>query len=250
LRDGIAMESALQSIPFIEKVFHFQSIDSTNTFAKSLESLPGEGLYIIDADRQTAGRGQRENQFFSDIDGGLYVSIVCPISDIQTHFIYNRAISLAICQSIEYKAPFSQVRIKWPNDIYWSDKKVCGILLESLPLSARHLVVGFGINVNIAREQFPPGIRELATSMMIETGQQFDRAALLRDICRLFQEYLRLSSGEAHDLYRERLYGKGRRVAINGHSGLLRDVLEDGRLCVGPDTSLAPISSGTMQFID
>jgi BirA family biotin operon repressor/biotin-[acetyl-CoA-carboxylase] ligase len=245
--------SDFHSLPFIEKVYHFQSIDSTNTFAKGLEYLPVKGLCIIAADRQTAGRGQRENHFFSDINGGLYVSIVCPISDITSHFVYNRSISLAICHAVEDKVPLSPhspIRIKWPNDIYWSDKKLCGILLESLPRSSRHLVVGFGINVNITREQFPPEIRERATSMMIETGQRFDCAALLCHICRLFQEYLLLPGGEAHDLYRNHLYGKGRRIAINGHSGIFQDVLEDGRLCVESNTLKAPISSGSIQFID
>ena len=249
----MTVESALQSLPFIEKVYHFQSIDSTNTFAKGLEHLPVRGLCIIAADRQTAGRGQRENLFFSDTDGGLYVSIVCPISDINAHFVYNQAISLSICQSIEDKVPIVQrgpIRIKWPNDIYWSDKKLCGILLESLPRSPLHLVVGFGINVNITREQFPLSIREHATSMMIETGQRFDCAALLCDICRFFQEYLRLPGSEAHGLYRKRLYGMGRRIAINGHSGFFRDVLEDGRLSIESNTMTAPISSGTIQFID
>jgi BirA family biotin operon repressor/biotin-[acetyl-CoA-carboxylase] ligase len=244
------MEGALTSLSFVEKVFHFQSIDSTNSFAKSLVSFPVNGLCIITADRQTAGRGQRDNVFYSDIDGGLYTSIVCPISGIESHFMYNRAISLGICRAIENVAPHGPVHIKWPNDIYWRDKKLCGILLETLPHSAQHLVVGFGINVNITREQFPQSIKESATSMLIETGQQFDRASLLLDICELFQEYLRLFAGEAHNLYRKRLYGKGRRVAINGHSGIFQDVLEDGRLCISSDTTIAPISSGTIQFID
>src|SRR5271157_177410 len=131
--DRIAMESSLTSLSFVEKAYHFQSINSTNTFAKSLVCLPANGICVITADRQTAGRGQRDNTFFSGTDGGLYASIVCPISDIQSHFMYNRAISLAICHAIEGKVPLSLVRIKWPNDIYWSDRKICGILLESLP---------------------------------------------------------------------------------------------------------------------
>ncbi|MGB7568798.1 MAG: biotin--[acetyl-CoA-carboxylase] ligase [Chitinivibrionales bacterium] len=243
----MTMESSLS---FVEKAYHFPSIDSTNTFAKSLESLPATGLYVITAERQTAGRGQRDNAFFSDTDGGLYASIICPIPDIQSHFMYNRAISLAICHAIEGTVPLPLARIKWPNDIYWSDRKVCGVLLESLPHSARHLVVGFGINVNIAREQFPQGIREIATSMMIETGNSFDCSALLGDICRLFQKYLRLPGAKAHDLYRKRLYGKGRRIVINGHSGIFHDVFVDGRLCLKSDSALVPISSGTMQFVD
>lgn len=238
----------MTSLSFVEKVYHFQSIDSTNTFAKSLACLPVKGICVITADRQTAGRGQRDNTFFSDTDGGLYASIVYPISDINSHFMYNRAISLAICHAIDSKAPL--VRIKWPNDIYWSDRKACGILLESLPRSTRHIVVGFGINVNIAREQFPQSIREIATSLMIETGHEFDCAALLCDICRLFYEYLKLPVAEAHEMYRKRLYRLGQNITINGRTGIFQDVLQDGRLCLESDDALSPISSGTMQFID
>lgn len=248
MRDRVTMEPELQSLPFIEKAYHFTSIDSTNTFAKSLDSLPVKGMHVIAADRQTAGRGQRDNTFFSDTEGGLYASIVCPIPDISRHFRYNRAISLAICTAIEGKAPL--VKIKWPNDIYWSHRKICGILLESLPHSARYLVVGFGVNVNIAPEQFPPSIRDRATSVMIETGRTFDCAALLYDICRLFHKYLGISDARAHAIYRNRLYKKSSRIAIHGHTGIFHDVFEDGRLCLISDTATVAISSGTMQFID
>jgi BirA family biotin operon repressor/biotin-[acetyl-CoA-carboxylase] ligase len=241
---------ALALSPFVEKVFHFKSIDSTNTFAKNLESFPEKGVFLVVADRQIAGRGQWQRSFFSDVEGGIYASIVCPIADMDKHFRYNRALSLAICEAVETVASNCPVSIKWPNDIYCSNKKLCGILLESAPKSPRHLVMGFGLNVNIAQEQFPPDLRTIATSLFIESARTIDTAALLHRICDLLSEFLELPDDQAHVHYARRLYETGRRILISGIAGTFLGVLEDGRLSVETKGGQAFISSGTMQFID
>lgn len=236
--------------PFIEKMFHFKSIDSTNTFAKNLESFPEKGVFLVVADRQTAGRGQWQRSFFSDVEGGIYASVVCSIADMAHHFAYNRALSLAICEAVETVASNCPVSIKWPNDIYCSNKKLCGILLESSLKSPRHLVMGFGINVNITLDRFPPDLRGVATSLFIESARTINTAALLHRICDLLSEFLELSEDQAHVRYVRRLYGIGRRILISGHTGTYLGVLEDGRLSMETSEGPAFISSGTMQFID
>jgi len=241
---------ALTKSPFIEKMFHFKSIESTNTFAKNLEFFPEKGIFLVLADRQTAGRGQRQRSFFSDVEGGIYASVICPIADMAKHFRYNRALSLAICEAVETVAPNCSVGIKWPNDIYCSNKKLCGILLESALKSPRHLVMGFGINVNIAQDRFPPDLRGVATSLFIESARTIDTTALLHRICDLLSDFLGLPDDQAHVRYIRRLYGTSRRILISGHAGTYLGVLEDGRLSM--ETSEGPkfIFSGTMQFID
>ena len=241
---------AITRLPFVEKVFHFKSIDSTNTFAKNLESFPEKGIFLVVADRQTAGRGQWQRSFFSDVEGGIYASIVCPIADMALHFHYNRALSLAICEAVETVAANCPVSIKWPNDIYCSNKKLCGILLETSLKSPRHLVMGFGINVNIAQEQFPPDLRGVATSLFIESARSIDTSALLNRICDLLSEFLELPADQAHIRYVRRLYGTGRRILLSGQAGTYHGVLEDGRLSMETNEGQAFISSGTMQFID
>ena len=238
----------ISRLGFVEKLFSFPSIDSTNTFAQQLDSFPQTGISVVVAGRQTMGRGQRGNSFFSG-EGGLYASIVCPISDITLHFSCNRAISLAIYDAVKARCPGAPLFIKWPNDIFWSHKKLCGILLESLARSSSHLVVGFGINVNTAADAFPPFINN-ATSMMMETGKIFDIPDLLGAICRLFQQYRSMSVPKAHKRYCRRLYRRGSLVCINGQRGIFETVYEDGRLGLNIGREVNAVSSGPMEFVD
>jgi len=237
----------ISRLGFVEKLFSFPSIDSTNTFGQHLDSFPATGIFVVVAARQTQGRGQRGNSFFSG-EGGLYASIVCPISDITLHFSCNRAISLAIYDAMKARCPGAPLFIKWPNDIFWSHKKLCGILLESTARSSSHLVIGFGINVNTPPDAFPPSLAN-ATSMKMETGKTFDIADLLGTICRLFQQYWSMSGPTAHKRYCRRLYRRGSLVCINGQRGIFEGVNEDGRLSLNTDGGIIAVSSGPMEFV-
>ena len=238
----------IQKLPFVEQLYPFNSIDSTNTFAKSLKDLPEKGIVVVCADKQTAGRGQRQNTFFSEAKGGVFASIVCPIADIGSHFIDNRAISLAIYDAIKSTCPLARLSIKWPNDIYWGNNKLCGILLENIPQSSRHIVVGFGINVNIALQTFPEDIRDIATSLLIETGKKHSEFVLLGKILDWFWKYLPLDIAAAHLLYVNRLYKTGSDCEVNGQKGVFEGVLEDGRMRLRTGDKEILLSSGPVRF--
>jgi len=233
---------------FVEKSFHFKRIDSTNSFAKNLSDAPRNGLFVIVSDEQSTGRGQRDNVFCSP-PGGLYVSLICPIADISRHFTLNRGVSLAVCDAVSALCPGAALSIKWPNDVFLSDKKVCGILLESMLYSTRHLVVGFGVNVNGEYNQFPRELRNSLTSLKIQTQKAFDIPTLLCDICRRFQAYRFSGPVDTHALYIDRLYGRGNAIRINGQKGTLETVLEDGRLCLRTGKGLEYVSSGSIEFL-
>ncbi|HUI91379.1 MAG TPA: biotin--[acetyl-CoA-carboxylase] ligase [Chitinivibrionales bacterium] len=238
----------IRSLPVVERLYHFNSIPSTNTYAKGLKELPAKGIVVVCADRQTAGRGQRQNTFFSGAKGGVFASLVCPIAGIEKHFNHNRAVSLAIYDAIKSVCPAARLSIKWPNDIYWGDKKVCGILLENIPQSNGHIVVGFGINVNIEMKTFPEDIRGIATSLLIETGKKHNEYALLRNILEWFWRYLGLDSAAAHMLYMHRLYKVGERCEVNGQKGVFEGVLEDGRMRLKIEDKEISLSSGPVRF--
>ena len=238
----------IKDLPFVGQLYHFNSIDSTNTFAKSIKDLPEKGIVVVCADKQTAGRGQRQNTFFSEAKGGVFASIVCPIADIGSHFIDNRAISLAIYDAIKSACARARLSIKWPNDIYWGDKKLCGILLENIPQSSRHIVVGFGINVNIASKIFPQDIRDIATSLVIETRKKHNEHVLLRNILEWFWKYLALDNAAAHLLYANRLYKIGSACEVNGQKGVFEGVLEDGRMRLKTGDREILLSSGPVRF--
>jgi BirA family transcriptional regulator, biotin operon repressor / biotin---[acetyl-CoA-carboxylase] ligase len=238
----------IKKLSFVEKLYHFKSIESTNTYAKTLKDLPKDGIVVVCADRQTAGRGQRQNTFFSEAKGGVFASIVCPLADISSHFIVNRAISLAIYDAVKTTCPSARLSIKWPNDIYWGDKKLCGILLENISQSSRHIVAGFGINVNIALKTFPEDIRDIATSLLIETGKKHSEIVFLGKILDWFWKYLPLDTAAAHLLYASRLYKTGMDCEVNGQKGVFEGVLEDGRMQLRAGDREILFSSGPVRF--
>jgi len=234
--------------PFVERLYHFKSIDSTNTFAKNLPSYPAKGLVVVCADNQTAGRGQRDNTFFTQEHAGVYASVVCPISEVADHFNYNRAVSLSIYDAIIHRAPEAMLSIKWPNDIYWGDKKVCGILLETVPKNTGVIVIGFGLNVNIASMGFPEGLRDSATSMLVETGKQYCPAGLLSDILERFWERLSVPAEVAHRAYAVKLYKVGCWCEAGGKNGKFAGVNIDGRMRLQCGESECLLTSGPVRF--
>jgi BirA family transcriptional regulator, biotin operon repressor / biotin---[acetyl-CoA-carboxylase] ligase len=239
----------IRRLPFIENLYYFETVDSTNNFAKRLSLLPASGFTVICADVQSSGRGRGDNTFFSEVKGGLFVSIVCTIPDITAHFTYNRAISLAIFDAINFLFPNAPLFIKWPNDIYWQDKKLCGILLEPVPSNPHHLVIGFGINVNLHSSRFPRDIRDSATSILDKTGTTPDIHDLLYDIVKRFRGYQSIDSAGSHLLYVRRLYKPGKFIEIGGRRGIFDGVAEDGRLVLKTKSETEYITSGTVRFL-
>jgi BirA family biotin operon repressor/biotin-[acetyl-CoA-carboxylase] ligase len=206
-------------------------------------------MCVIRADRQSAGRGRGSNSYFSDTDGGLWVSVVAPIGSLDTHFVYNRAMSMAIADTLSGLVPDVRVAIKWPNDIYWNDRKICGMLLETITAATTHIVIGFGLNVNIAREQFPPDVRTIATSVFAETGWKFDLDKVLCGILRDFEENRKASPAILHELYRKRLYRVGAAIEIDGKEGIFADVDEQGRLVMNTAQGAEYVMSGSMRLV-
>lgn len=229
---------------------YIDNADSTNNYAKSFGDVPNDTLTIIRAGRQTGGRGRGGRQFFSDHAGGLWVSIVTPINDISTHFEHNRAISLAILESLKNTAGGSApVTIKWPNDIYWGNRKITGILLENIPDNPGVLIIGFGINVNMEANDFPNDLRGTVTSVLIETGKETPLDRLLDDIINGYHYYQNIADQDTvHEIYSGSLYRLGSRVTIGRHSGKFIAVETDGRLKLETDNGDVHCSSGTLLF--
>ena len=223
--------------------------DSTNNYAKSLKDFDG-GLTVIRAARQTGGRGRNGNTFFSDHPGGVWASIITPITDISTHFTHNRAISLAILESLKKSGGNNaQVSIKWPNDVYWGDKKIVGILLENIPEKTDALVIGFGINVNIAVSDFPAALKDIVTSVLIETGREWPLEDLFEDILNGYSQYVNGDQAAIHKLYCDNLYKKGCRATVDQYAGTFVTVDIDGRIRLDTGHGEELLSSGTLRFL-
>jgi BirA family biotin operon repressor/biotin-[acetyl-CoA-carboxylase] ligase len=166
---------------FLEpKLYYYDKVDSTNKIAKTLLlDGAGEGTIII-ADRQNAGKGRLDRAWWSP-NGGVYVSLIVEPKAAITEF--HLLSLLAGCAAVEAIESLSKlkVRLKWPNDIMLNEKKLGGILCELVSRKTREysVIVGIGINQNIAKEDIPLELRDCATSIKVESGKSGSREKLI-----------------------------------------------------------------------
>jgi len=175
------------------------SIGSTNSYLRELNGGdPGFDFEVAVADFQTAGRGQQGNKWESQAGKNLLFSILAHPANIKAseQFLISEAIALAVLDSVTQVVEpglAGDFSVKWPNDIYWKDYKIAGILIENTLQGNLILdsVVGVGLNVN--QELF---LSDAPNPMSLKniTGQDFDRNRLLEDIVKRFIGYMEMVS--------------------------------------------------------
>lgn len=184
--DPSRLRAALAGTAFGSSLEIHEETASTNDLART-RGLAGaaHGLVIL-AESQTAGRGRREHRWHAEPRQDLLFSALLRPAVKPAEFArLSTLAALGLCRGIEEGCRLSPL-IKWPNDLLLGTRKFCGILAEMFPTpTGPFLVLGIGINVN--RTEFPPEIRESATSLRIESGDQcHDRTrlaiALLRSL--------------------------------------------------------------------
>jgi BirA family biotin operon repressor/biotin-[acetyl-CoA-carboxylase] ligase len=161
----------MNSLQWIEKynLIIFDEIDSTNSECLRLARSQTSGDYIIWAKSQKAGRGTNTKQWDSPI-GNLYLSILLDrniYTQHQTQFSFIASLSVldSIKSLLQMTDISSQITLKWPNDVLIKNKKVAGILLESISINQKnYLIIGIGINVN----NYPTNTNIPATSLLSE----------------------------------------------------------------------------------
>jgi BirA family transcriptional regulator, biotin operon repressor / biotin---[acetyl-CoA-carboxylase] ligase len=185
-----------------------KEVDSTNTFLKNLVSnskpLP-EGTVIM-AENQYAGRGQQQNRWFTEAGKNLSFSILLKPTFLllNDQFALTQAISLGVAKALSYVAG-EGIKIKWPNDIYYNNRKLGGILIENMVQGSQinNSVIGIGLNIN--QEQFPDYLPN-ATSLRQILHRDYDLKALLSEICRHIEaSYLQLKAGKVAEIKKEYL---------------------------------------------
>lgn len=169
------------------KVYYYDSIDSTNKMAKDI-GFKEEGVIIV-AEEQLEGRGRLGRTWESPKKKGIYFSIILkpqlsPTKVAKLTLIGAAAVNLAI-NEMGIKS-----QIKWPNDIVVNGKKVCGILTEmSSELNMiNYVIIGIGINVNLEESEIPEDLKDKATSLKIESKIKIDRKKLFATILNKFEE--------------------------------------------------------------
>jgi BirA family biotin operon repressor/biotin-[acetyl-CoA-carboxylase] ligase len=194
------------------QIIRLKETASTNRYMQEclLKSHLPEGSVVV-ADYQSAGRGQVGNVWESAPGRNLTFSIVLypSIIPISEQFILSQIAALAVKETLD--AYTDDITIKWPNDIYWQEKKICGMLIEN-SLMGEHIhssIIGIGLNLN--QTSFT-GIAPNPVSLIQITGKKHDKEEILNLILqKLFHYYtllLQEKEEEIRLLYKEGLYRK------------------------------------------
>ncbi len=182
------------------KIYSFKEVDSTNQVAMTLaeEGAP-EGAVVV-ADRQLRGRGQRDRVWYSPPGVGIYLSVILkPSSFLENIHQLSLLAAIAAAECIE-SATGLKTGVKWPNDVILNNGKVSGILVEAhWEAEIKHLILGIGVNVNHTKDMFlAQGVPE-ATSIAIESGQEYCREKLLMDLLLKLEEWRQIYQKEGFE---------------------------------------------------
>ncbi len=235
------------------RVCHYQEIDSTNIQARRLAEEGAPHGSVIVAEAQTAGRGRHGRSWVSEPGSGLWFSLL-----LRPDYLPDRASMVTLVAAMAVTKGIRRItgqpaEIKWPNDVVLEGKKVCGILTE---LNARierinYIIVGIGINIR--RQQFPPELREKATSLEQDQELQIDRNLLLEAVLEEFELYYgqflqRLDVSLFQEEYEQLLVNRNRQVQVldpaGDYQGIARGINEKGELLVECGQGLVRVNAG------
>ena len=226
----------------------------------------GDGFFAM---AQVMGKGQRGKTWFTEPGANIILTLVLQPSPLalSKQFIFSAAIALAVRDFFSFYAG-AETSIKWPNDIYWRDRKAGGVLIENIVGSSDHpvhssqflvhspegvgaaigtknfelrtpswtwAIVGMGININ--QTVFPEGVRNPVSLKQI-TGSHWDTVALARELCSHVQQRFEqvLAGNDLLQAYNEGLYKRGQTAKFKKGSrvfeGTVKYVNEQGELVV------------------
>jgi len=175
------------------KVIYENVIDSTNEAVKKALNTAPEGLLVV-ADAQTVGKGSKGRSWSSPPGTGIWMSCLLK-PEIDAYKACELTLLISFCIVKVLHAVFEiDAKIKWPNDVILNGKKIAGILTEvcSDREKKQCLITGIGINVN--QDNFPDEIKDMASSILIETGRQISRrkliAGILESLENEYEQYL------------------------------------------------------------
>lgn len=232
-----------------------ESLDSTNNRAKQLAAAGAPHGLLVAADAQSAGRGRMGRSFFSPRCGGVYLSFVLrPDCGPEAASLLTSMAAVAAARAID-SLTGADTKIKWVNDLYLGGKKVCGILCEAgigMETGTVDYVVA-GIGVNVSRMDFPPELREIATSIANERGSAPDRNRLTAEIAdQLEALYPQLETGAFLEESRRRSNVIGREVLVleggRQYTAKAVDLDERGRLVIEKDQKKTHLASGEVSL--
>ena len=214
LKNNLNIQEIQNNLKHKHNIEIFDSIDSTNKYLKSKINEKNYGTIVI-SNEQTNGYGKNNRQFMSNKDVGIYMSIL-----INPNCLIEESLKITILTSVAILSAIKSIcnldiKLKWVNDIILNDLKVGGILCESqINLNTNiidNMIVGIGINVK--EFEFPPSLKNIATSIENNTNFKISRNKLISEIINFFDLYF-IEKTNYIDLYKENSYVLGRDIKV------------------------------------
>ena len=239
-----------------ENLIQLESVDSTNNYAMALlhEGLTYDGMAYL-AHQQLAGKGQRGKSWSGEQGENIYLSLILTPKPLELfrQFMLSAAVALGGLDLLAAHAG-AECSIKWPNDIYWRDRKAAGILIENVTKGNEwmHAVAGIGINVN--QTSFDPSLPN-PVSLRLITGDRYPVVELARACCHTIHRRIRQLKTDPQQIlfdYNQALYKNGQIVKLKKDNivfeSRIREVTGLGQL-ITEDAVERHFSVGELQFI-
>ncbi len=219
---------------------HFRVADSTNARARELAEDGAPHGTVVTAAEQTAGRGRQGRSWTAPPDKALlYSAVLRPLDE--RHLLLPLAAPLAVCEAAEELKPGVECGIKWPNDVWLEGRKLAGVLIEAKPQEG-WAVVGVGLNLTIESDEFPPELRDTATSLAAHARSVWGRGDTERSthgpdearraLDRALDRWAEADRAATLAAWRDRDALRGREVAWEDGSGVADGVDDRGHLAV------------------
>ncbi len=232
------------------KEIHFTEIDSTNRYLKDNYS-DIDDLTFVTADYQSAGRGRNQRIWDSQPGTNLLFSLL--IRDPEFYPAYKSLSMLSAYSVLQTLQDYGMenVMIKWPNDVYVGDRKICGILLESVIREKMEcLIIGIGLNVN--QDSFNGEYIHPPVSMKLILNRTIDISELKQKCFTNLLTNLELLK-KGHDFHKEISrydYLKNRTVYHDGHEYLVMGINDDYSLKLSSNGQVIDVEAGEISFHD
>ncbi len=229
---------------------HLATVDSTNECARRLAIDGAPSGTVVTAAHQTAGRGRRDRSWSAPPGKALLCSaVLAPLG--RQHALLPLAVPLAVCEAVESLAPL-ECQVKWPNDVWFDQRKLAGVLIEAQPPA--WAVIGIGLNVAIETNEFPGDLRRPAVSV----GHGVGVGDALAAVCERLGPWVAMPAERVVAEFTKRDALAGRRISWVGAggraregSGLAEGIDERGNLRIVADAGeRLSLGAGEVQLVD
>lgn len=247
------LEHAIHTQVMGANLVYFEVTDSTNTQAKRLAEEGAPHGTLVVADCQKSGRGRKGRGFDSPGGQSIYMTLL-----LRPQIAPGNASMLTLVAAIAVQRAISKVAgikplIKWPNDIIIGGKKMCGILTEMSMQEDGISYIVIGIGINVQNQTFPDEIKDVATSIFLETGEKANRASIVGAVMEAFEDAYEKFM-ETQDMtsllseYNGLLVNRDEKVRvldpIAPFEGIARGITNRGELIVETDTEKHMVAYG------